>query len=479
MVIQKNCFGSKKKEDTTMKKNISNIKTLAALLMAGAAFTACSNDDNIDNEQPVNPAQQTYTMTVNATKGGSATTRALSFSGTTLNATWATTENVYVKKESTWATGSLQPQADGASATLKGELSDVSIAAGDALTLQFPKSGDISYSGQVGTLADIAANFDYATADVTVASVSGGNITVSGTTNFDNQQAIIKFTLKKSDGTALPSNPTAFSITDGTNTVFLTSIPAATYTTNGNGVIYVAFPATGSAKTIILTATVGSDTYNYTKSGVTFTNGKYYAISVNMQKVVAEAVDLGLPSGRLWANMNVGASKPEDYGDYFAWGETEPQSSNSYSWSSYKLCNGTYNTLKKYCNNSNIGYNGFTDGKTVLDLEDDAAHINWGGDWRMPTLAEFEELIDHTTKEWTSQNGVYGYKFKGNDNSIFLPAGGFRFKDELYSFGSFGRYWSSTLYSNCNYAFWLSFGNGNASTNNYDRSDGHTVRPVR
>ncbi len=273
-----------------MKKDI---RTLAALLIASAAFVACSSDDNIisENQQPANPTGK-YTMTINASKGGDgATTRALTIDDSgaknVLNATWATTENVYVQKAGAWATGSLQPQADGATATLKGELSGITINANDVLTLQFPKSGAISYAGQLGTLADIAANFDYATASVTVASISAsGNINPEdATTTFTNQQAIIKFTLKDKGNSDAAISPTALTVTDGTSTVELTSIPAATYTANGaDNVLYVAFPAAGSAKTVTLTATVGDDTYTYEKSGVTFTNGQYYEITVKMTK---------------------------------------------------------------------------------------------------------------------------------------------------------------------------------------------------
>ena len=177
-----------------MKKFITDIRTLAALLMAGAAFTACSSsDDNIIDEQPVNPAQKTYTLTVNASKGDGAQTRALDLTGKTLTASWATTENVYVKKGETWATGSLQPETAGTTATLKGSLTGISIEANDNLTLQFPNSGDITYAGQLGTLADIQANFDWATATVDVESVSpSGNINPkTATTTFTNQQAII------------------------------------------------------------------------------------------------------------------------------------------------------------------------------------------------------------------------------------------------------------------------------------------------
>ena len=276
-----------------MKKFFTDIRTLAALLMAGAAFTACSSsDDSIIDEQPVNPANKTYKLTLNAAKGDGTTTRALSLSDKTLTASWATTEHVYVKKESTWATGSLQPEANGTTATLKGSLTGISIEADDNLTLQFPKSGDITYAGQQGTIADIQANFDWATANVEVESVSAsGNIKPkAATTTFTNQQAIIKFTLKDKANDAAIS-PSALTVTDGTSTVELTSIPAATYTANGgdNNVLYVAFPAAGSAKTITLTATVGDDTYTYeTATAKTFVNGQYYEITVKMTKYVPE-----------------------------------------------------------------------------------------------------------------------------------------------------------------------------------------------
>ena len=272
-----------------MKKFMTDIKTLAALLMAGAAFTACSSsDDNIIDEQPVNPAQKTYTLTVNASKGDGAQTRALDLTGKTLTASWATTENVYVKKGETWATGSLQPEADGTTATLKGSLTGITIMADDNLTLQFPKSGDITYAGQLGTLADIQANFDWATATVDVESVSpSGNINPkTATTTFTNQQAIIKFTLKDKANDAAIS-PSALTVTDGTSTVELTNIPATTYNANGDGVLYVAFPATGSAKTVTLTATAGGKTYSYEKTGVSFTNGQYYEIGVKMSPIIS------------------------------------------------------------------------------------------------------------------------------------------------------------------------------------------------
>lgn len=274
-----------------MKKMMTNMKTLVALLMAGAAVTSCSSDNEMDS--PKAPAGKTYTMTVQATKGGDATTRALADGGDgTLTATWATTENVYVKKDATWATGSLKPQADGATATLKGELSGVTIDAGDKLTMQFPKSGDITYAGQKGTLADIAENFDWAIAEnVQVTSVDGdGNIdTGKSAIEFQHQQAVVKFTLMDKANTSTKLNPTALTINDGTSDIVtLTSIPAETYTTNGEGVLYVALPAV-SSKPITLTATVGSDTYTLTTSSPkTFTNGSFYHVTAKMAVAVSD-----------------------------------------------------------------------------------------------------------------------------------------------------------------------------------------------
>ena len=155
-------------------------------------------------------------------------------------------------------------------------------------------------------------------------------------------------------------------------------------------------------------------------------------------------VDLGLPSGTKWATCNIGATNPEDYGDYFAWGETTPK--DTYSWATYSLCNGTNSTLTKYCNNSSYGNGGFTDDLTILESSDDAATANWGSGWRMPTYDELNELKNNCTVTWTTQSGVNGRLFTGpNGNSIFLPAAGLRRVSSLYGAGSSGYYWSSSL----------------------------------
>ena len=196
-----------------------------------------------------------------------------------------------------------------------------------------------------------------------------------------------------------------------------------------------------------------------------------------------EAIDLGLPSGTLWANMNVGAERPEDYGLYFAWGETtgytgDTSDGRSFDWESYKWCNGSWKTLTKYCTNSDYG---MVDDKTVLDPEDDAAHVNWGGDWRMPTLNEIQELLGNCYSEWTQVNGVNGRKFtsKTNGNSIFLPAAGYRYISSLYYAGSDGISWSSSLAEGGPYqAYGLCSRSGYANLFCYDRCYGRSVRPV-
>ncbi len=153
-----------------------------------------------------------------------------------------------------------------------------------------------------------------------------------------------------------------------------------------------------------------------------------------------EYVDLGLSV--MWATCNVGADSPEDYGDYFAWGETEPK--DVYDWSTYKYCNGSSTTLTKY--NTQNSY-GTVDNKTVLEVVDDAATANWGGVWRMPTYEEFQELISNCTWKWTTLNNVSGYMVTSNINgrTIFMPITGYIASTTSVKNES-GFYWSSSLY---------------------------------
>lgn len=268
------------------------------LLTIGLALTACSSDDS-NTEQ----VYRTYTMTIDATKGANeaasrATTRALTLDGSTLNASWATTERVYVqgKKLSDnsyfWFEGSLQPHSAGTTTQLNGVISlptgfsisiDEAIGIPHTLTLQFPRPYVLDYTGQIGTLADIAEKYDYAIASDVEVEIEKDQVRGVSPVTFENQQAIVKFTLKdKTDGTTL-LNPTALTIKYGEESLSLTSIPSTTYGTNGNGVLYVAIPGF-SDKAVTLTATVADATYTFTKSGITFVNGQYYEINVKMKK---------------------------------------------------------------------------------------------------------------------------------------------------------------------------------------------------
>ena len=221
-------------------------------------------------------------------------------------------------------------------------------------------------------------------------------------------------------------------------------------------------------------------------SGTSYSDGQSISISANMTLYAQwngtvnghEYVDLGLPSGRLWATCNVGATSPEGYGDFFAWGETSTKT--TYNWSTYQYCNGSGTTLTKYCNNTVYGNNGYTDNLTTLEASDDAATANWGSGWRMPTYDELNELKSNCTVTWTTRNGVNGRLFTGpNGNSIFLPAAGHRYDSSSDGTTYYGRYWSSSLYTeNAGRASYLYFSLYSYDTGDRERYYGMPVRPV-
>ena len=199
-------------------------------------------------------------------------------------------------------------------------------------------------------------------------------------------------------------------------------------------------------------------------------------------------VDLGLPSGTKWATCNLGASKPSDYGDYFAWGETEPKT--EYTWATYKWMQtgqSDWEHITKYTfadgQTEGIWYapdgTFIGDGKTTLEAADDAATAKLGSPWRMPTLGEIKELLASCTWTWTTQDGKNGYEVKGtNGNSIFLPAAGWRHSTELSDDGGQGLYWSSWVSADGG-AKGLSFDSGGHDWGDVSRNYGFPVRPVR
>ena len=198
-------------------------------------------------------------------------------------------------------------------------------------------------------------------------------------------------------------------------------------------------------------------------------------------------VDLGLPSGTLWATCNVGADSPEDWGDYFAWGETSSKISNRYTWSQYKYCWGSQNTMTKYCTESSYGYDGLRDNLTELLPEDDAATVNWGEEWQMPSIAQFEELINsnYTTIEDAKLNNVPGKRItsKSNGKSIFLPLPGWiNGSSGSLDSNERGHYWTRSLDTStpksAQYCFMV-YGYPILSSGSHERFCGLAVRPVR
>ncbi len=343
-----------------MKTMKLTIPAMAALLMA--ALAACSGEDDQLVAFEGSPLEKEYTLSVETAKGISAVvgdlqsqTRALTQSGSTLTASWATTDRVYVQNDGTWATGSLQPQAAGATATLKGSLTGVTIAVDDVLTLQFPKSGTLDYSGQKGTLEDMAANYDYATATATVRAVSGGNVAADAAT-FTNQQAIVRFTLlDAADGTT-PVNATSLTVSDGTNTYSVNPDAA----TND---LYVAIPGF-SGRTVTLKATTASGKYKFVKPAVSFTNGQYYEVTVKMEEPTWADVPGTLPG-----MFSVSASKKV----WFSQGNLQAVFASAGSSCTWKFADNQWDCVGNAAANTKINGSGSVSQAGTVDL------FGWNG----------------------------------------------------------------------------------------------------
>ena len=282
-------------------------------------------------------------------------------------------------------------------------------------------------------------------------------------------------------------------------------------------------PQTFAAGDLTVSFSVGANDYAWTNgNAVTLAAGQTVTLPVSVTAappIVHAFVDMGeveingVKKNLKWATCNVGAENPWDYGDYYAWGETEtyyePGTAHSnpptwksgkgggYDWSSYKWCNGSYKKLNKYCTQSSYwGSSHPMDNKKVLDPEDDVAHVKWGGTWRMPTDEEWTALRDNTLYDWvwtnnylingTVSTGVAGRivtRKAGTGpcagKSIFLPAAGYRSDTDLNGVGSWGGYWSSSLNTgNPDDAWRVYFYSGGVSRGGDYRDSGLSVRPV-
>lgn len=307
------------------------------------------------------------------------------------------------------------------------------------------------------------------TATITVTTIDGGYTT----------SCSITVNKKIVTVTGVSLSPTSVTLTEGDNYQLSATVSpsnatdkSVTWLSNNTSV------ATVSSSGVVTAKKAGSATITVKTNdgGKTAT----CSVTVTASSSGQEAVDLGLPSGIKWGSCNIGASKPEDYGDYYAWGETETKS--CYYWSTYKfrISGYTWKDVKfsKYITTS---YYGTVDSKTMLEPTDDVAHVKLGGKWWIPTDAEWTELRENCFWIWTTRNGVNGrlVTSKKNGNSIFLPAAGYRVDTYLWDAGSCGLYWSSSLDTYFPYRAWGFYCNSsNFSGSVDDRYHGRSVRPV-
>ena len=289
------------------------------------------------------------------------------------------------------------------------------------------------------------------------------------------------------------TNPVAITNKKMSKTISM-SISGISASAGSTVTLYMLLPAVNlNDKNLTAILASSSTEYTATITGKNYESGKAYSHNATLS--LHEYVDLGLPSGTLWATCNIGAENPEDYGDYFAWGETTAYNSSktTFNWSTYKWCsNGSWTGITKYTYPDNqtdgIWYSGSTfigDNKTELAPEDDAAYVNWGSDWRMPTRDQLDELRNTSNTTWTrtTMNGKSGFKVSKKTDSnvyIFLPAAGYRYNSSLGNAGSSGYYWSRSLNTSYSYnAYSLYFNSGNVYTIDDSRCRGQGVRPVR
>ena len=523
--LMANGYGNKTKGRMTMKKIMTNIKTLAALLMAGAALTACSSEDNFMNEQPVNPTEpKTYTMTVQATKstGDNMETRGLSLDGKTLNVKWNEGEQVEVVQTSgstSKSLGTLKAKAStNGITTLTGELVGLQT---DAQLKFYLHSASYDYTGQTGVLLSdansIEEKYDYAFAATNDYTIDGTNVTVPSGINLEAQQSIVKFTFVDNNGNSLNAqsleietkNPLVEKMNniDGTGS---SQVKSMTITpASATNVIYAAIPNTEPNKDrpndYTLTVTDGNGKlYTYTKN-VTFTNGKYYEVKVKMtekpdllsgvfsvsstKKVKFSKGNLRYASGT-WSFFNnqydYYTSYSEDAWDKFGWstsattyGMNTSKTYGTYSgdfvdWGAtmgtgwFTLSSAEWTYLFNTRSASTVG--GTENGRYAKAKVNDVQGVILFPD----TYTHPDGVTAPTGVNATGDTGWNGNSYTVADwtkmesaGCVFLPAAGCRSGSSVDKLGTFGYFWSATPRGtdSANYVF---FKSDDLAFTNYD-----------
>ncbi len=388
---------------------MKTIKLLFIIMTAALlAFTACrvlEETSYSDDETLINVP---ISLCVDATKGGD-DTKALTLSGSTLNASWTAGDEVKVYKEGN-EIGTLVAQSSGVSVKLKGTLT-ATVSSGNYLTLKYLSP---DYRNQDGTIAYIASNCDYAVAENVLVQRVVNNVATLPAVTFVNKQAITKFSFKVSGATVYPSKVKITSESGQIVGSYIMVTPSSS-----SQPLYVAISNTKvDAKDVYhFEAEVGSTFYTGTKKA-NLTAGQYYEATVNLAPPVYSepaVIDFGLDV--LWGSFNLGATASTEYGEYFAWGETDTKF--EFSKSNYAYWNGS-------------AYTKYTSSSAVLEEIDDAASVSLGGTWRMPTYEEWQALVNRCTWTFRNVDDVPGFEGVYSGKKIFLPL---------------GFYWTSTRYT--------------------------------
>ena len=482
---------------------MKKIFLIAALALS---LAACS-------KQELRPVENEGMITLTATlapKG--AATKALADAGTTLKAEWAVGEELAIlyqlggaDKNSTANVISVDDVTGAATIEFSVESGTTD---GAACTVIYPASAAKNFTSGLKSNEELLGSQPgvlHDRLDIRVATGSIRPVTPDASlvlrTPLSPQFAIVKFTLDDGENELVARS---LAVTIGEEAFVATPASAA-------GEFYLALPAVSSGTLIFsVPGSSGTDSYRCFRTGVTLEAGKYYRSTLSMTAQSTGADHVAMGDGLKWALKNVGAGKPADYGDYFAWGETEPYYQSGYSeespmaaehwksgktgynWANYGLANGAYYKLTKYCptdmTDSWAG-TGSPDDKLVLEADDDAATAILGSGWRMPTDAEWNALLNREDFTWSWVTNFNGSGKKGRlvisrksgfeGNCIFLPAAGYRNGANRYGAGYDGYYWSSSLQTgDPNGAYDLYFNSGNAEWSHCFRYYGHAVRPV-